>query len=177
MARALADFTAKTYSARLLAFHAFSSSGIIQAFLALLAGLYAGTTLTNYFYGVQAWHLIHGLNWDMVEATTQTMLRATKRLTLHSLQRKKRAPVTEDIIRKVWQRLELEQGMHTAIFVCLTVAFYACTRLGELTVPALNRFNPALHVQVSNLREATDQNGLMQQMLHVPRTKTTPNGE
>ncbi|EIN03869.1 hypothetical protein PUNSTDRAFT_21934, partial [Punctularia strigosozonata HHB-11173 SS5] len=133
MASALADSTTKTYGAGLLAFHAFcderrlseaqrapASADVMQAFLASLAGMYAGTTLTNYFYGVRAWHLIHGLSWDMNEAATQTMFRAIERLAPASSRRKKRAPVTEEVISKIRQRLDTGQAMHAAVFACLT---------------------------------------------------------
>ncbi|EIN04802.1 hypothetical protein PUNSTDRAFT_138002 [Punctularia strigosozonata HHB-11173 SS5] len=202
MAQALAPSTAETYGAGLVAFHAFcderqiaeeqrtpASATLMLAFLAALAGLYAGSTVANYFYGVRAWHLIHGVTWNMDDAAMQSMLKATVKLTPAASKRKKREPYTEDIIRAIRQQLALDQGFdaavyacltvafYAAVYACLTVAFYACARVGELTVRNRSSFEPGIHAKRTDLGLAEDRNGLRQQTLQLPRTKCAVGGE
>ncbi|EIN03361.1 hypothetical protein PUNSTDRAFT_139623 [Punctularia strigosozonata HHB-11173 SS5] len=172
MAQALAPSTAETYGAGLVAFHAFcderriaeeqrtpASATLMLAFLAALAGLYAGSTVANYFYGVRAWHLIHGVTWNMDDAAMQSILKAT------------------DIIRAIRQQLALDQGFDAAVYACLTVAFYACARVSELTVRNRSSFEPGIHAKHTDLGLAEDRNGLWQQTLQLPRTKCAIGGE
>ncbi|EIN05429.1 hypothetical protein PUNSTDRAFT_23650, partial [Punctularia strigosozonata HHB-11173 SS5] len=190
MAQALAPSTAETYGAGLVAFHAFcderqlaedqrapASATLMLAFLAALAGIYAGSTIVNYFYGVRAWHLIHGVAWDMDDAAMQSMLRASVRLTPAASKRKKREPYTIDIICAIREQLDLQQGYDAAVYACLTVAFYACARVGELTVPNRKDYKPTAHPRRSDLGSAEDRNMLRQQTLNLPRTKCSHNGE
>ncbi|EIN10439.1 hypothetical protein PUNSTDRAFT_28409, partial [Punctularia strigosozonata HHB-11173 SS5] len=190
MAQALAPSTAETYGAGLVAFHAFcderriaeeqrtpASATLMLAFSAALAGLYAGSTVANYFYGVRAWHLIHGVVWDMDDAAMQSMLKATVKLTPAASKRKKREPYTEDLIRAIRQQLAVDQGLDAAVYACLTMAFYACARVGELTVRNRSSFEPGTHAKRADLGLAEDRNGLQQQTLQLPRTKCAVGGE
>jgi hypothetical protein len=38
-----------------------TSQPIMAAFIASMAGAYSGSTISNYVYGVRAWHTLHWL--------------------------------------------------------------------------------------------------------------------
>jgi hypothetical protein len=74
--RAYAESTAGTYGTGLLVFHVFCDQKdipeaqhtpanhlLLSSFIATLAGAYSGKTITNYLYGIHAWHTIHGVPW------------------------------------------------------------------------------------------------------------------
>ncbi|KAJ6514671.1 hypothetical protein DFH09DRAFT_829425, partial [Mycena vulgaris] len=76
MSHAWADGTLGTYGSGLLVFHCFchsrnipeaqrapASFDLLAAFLAAVAGSYAGPTLENYFSGARAWNMLHGVHW------------------------------------------------------------------------------------------------------------------
>jgi hypothetical protein len=65
-----------------------------------------------------------------------------------------------------------------SIDTCTALArFFAAARLGEFTVPNLGAFNGAVHVKPSDVRIELDRNGLRSTVFHIPKTKTSPNGE
>ncbi len=58
------------------------------------------------------------------------------------------------------------------------LGFYAAARLGELTVRRLDNFSPTLHVTpAANLSNTRNREGDQMTVLHVPRTKTSIEGE
>ena len=70
--------TKEVYGAGLLIYHVFCDSRnisdedripaspiLIISFIASCAGSYSGTTLANYIFAVRAWHILHGLPWNM----------------------------------------------------------------------------------------------------------------
>ena len=87
--------------------------------------------------------------------------------------RKKRAAITVDYLEKVHQQLSDTDPLDVAAFACLTSAFWATARLGELMVKNLSAFNPKLHVKRSDVSpETDDRNGLTMTTIHVPQTKS-----
>jgi hypothetical protein len=60
----------------------------MAAFVASLAGCYSGKTLSNYFYGVCAWHILHGITWSINEDEMEALLKAANNLTLATSKRK-----------------------------------------------------------------------------------------
>ncbi|OSX64396.1 hypothetical protein POSPLADRAFT_1118880, partial [Postia placenta MAD-698-R-SB12] len=36
---------------------------VVLAFLATVSGAYSGGTIRNYYYGLRAWHILHGCPW------------------------------------------------------------------------------------------------------------------
>lgn len=75
------------------------------------------------------------------------------------------------------QKLNLNDPIDAAVGSCLTTAFYSIARAGEFTVPNLTSFDPAAHVKRSDIRHEKDRNGLDTTVFHLPRTKTSHNGE
>ncbi|KAJ7772280.1 hypothetical protein B0H16DRAFT_1235027, partial [Mycena metata] len=185
-----ADGTLETYGSGLLLYHCFcdsrnvpeparapASQELLAAFLAAAVGSYAGKTLENYLSAVRAWHILHGVPWKPDKSECDALLRAAAALQPKSSQKKKRQPYTLDTINVLLSHLDLEVPLDAAAASCLTTGYFSCARLGELTVKTLGSFNPAMHVKPSDVREETDQNGLLMTVLRVPVTKSSPTGE
>ena len=190
MVRAWRDSTLKSYGSGLLIFHVFCDERgipeaerapappiVIHAFISALAGGYSGDTISNYMYGIRAWHIIHGVNWHMSENELKALLEAAGKMTPPSSVRKKRKPCTPEFIRTVRGQLNLSLPLHAAVYACLTTTFYAAARLGEFTVPSLSTFDPMLHVKRSDIRTESDRNGLKSTVFHLPHTKVSSSGE
>ncbi|KAJ6472275.1 hypothetical protein DFH09DRAFT_954068 [Mycena vulgaris] len=190
MSHAWADGTLETYGSGLLVFHCFCDSrnvaealrapatpDLLAMFLAAAAGSYAGKTLENYFSGVRAWHVLHGIEWGPNNAECEALLRAAAALQPKSSQRKKRRPYTVDLIITLLSHLDPEEPLDAAVGSCLTTGFYSCARVGELTVKTLQSFDPTRHVKPSDVREETDPKGLAMTVLGVPVTKSNASGE
>ncbi|XP_006461561.1 hypothetical protein AGABI2DRAFT_58702, partial [Agaricus bisporus var. bisporus H97] len=184
------ESTLNTYGSGLLVFHVFcdakqipeshrtpSPSTLLSSFTAALAGSYSATAISNYLAGLRAWHILNRLEWHTNAAELNVLLRAAAKTAPSTTKRPKRTPFTLDTISKIHAHLNLDNPLHRATFACLTTAFYATARLGELTVPNLSSFDPTLHPSRSCLETVTDRNGEETTILHLPRTKTSKTGE
>ena len=60
--------------------HAPASNELIATFISNLAGMYAGSTVTNYLSGIHAWDAIHGLPWSFNSGEIKALLKAAKLL-------------------------------------------------------------------------------------------------
>ncbi|PPR02753.1 hypothetical protein CVT26_009464 [Gymnopilus dilepis] len=176
--------TREGYGSGLLVFHVFcdqksvpeeqrapASKVLIMSFIATIAGAYSGKTISNYVQGVRAWHILHGVPWEMEEAEVSTLLTAAEKATPARSRRKKRTPYTPDFMVAIRSRLQLDDPLHAAVYACLTTTFYAAARVKEFTVPRLNAFNPEKHVKPSDVRIETDRNGFKSTVFHIPSTK------
>ena len=54
---------------------------LVIAFMLSCAGSYAGSTLANYIFAIQAWHILHGLSWGMDDLQVKATLMDTTVLT------------------------------------------------------------------------------------------------
>jgi hypothetical protein len=190
MVHAWEEDTRETYGSGLLAFHVFCDSSntpeterapasqpLLSAFVASLAASYAGKTISSYLYGVQAWHILHGISWQANKAEMDTMLRAAEKLTPAVSKRKKRRPYTPDYMTALRHHLDLDAPLDAAVFACLTTCFYASARLGEFTVRKLEGFDCTRSITRGHLTNGQDRNGLEVTVLHIPITKASINGE
>ncbi|KAG2153402.1 hypothetical protein DEU56DRAFT_720955, partial [Suillus clintonianus] len=182
--------TRETYGSGLLVYHVFCDErGITEdqrcpappllllAFISACAGVYAGTTLENYFYAVRAWHLVHGMPWSGNQAEHSLALTGAARLAPPTSKRPKRAPFTIQLISALHSVMDLSQPLAAAVFACLTTSFFTLARTGEFTVPSLTSFDPHVHVKISDIRRNEDRNGFKVVVFGLPRTKTSPTGE
>ena len=190
MAHAWTESTRETYGTGLLMYHVFcdkksipepqrapAGSILLQSFIASMAGSYSGAAISNYIWGIRAWHILHGIPWKLNDVEMDTLLQAAIKITPESSKRKKHHPYTIEFITKLRQKLNLDNPLDTAVFACLTTCFYATARLGEFTMKRLTDFNPAHHVKRSDLSKVQDRNGLPVVNLHIPRTKSSASGE
>ena len=99
--------TRDTYGAGLLVYHIFCDSHhiseedrspasliLIIVFISSCAGSYAGRTLANYVFAVQAWHILHRLAWNMDDSQVKAALTGAAILAPLMSRCPKRAPVT-----------------------------------------------------------------------------------
>ena len=181
------DSTLATYGSGLLNYHVFcdqkgipeeerapASPTLIGAFIASVAGTYSGSTIDNYVYGIRAWHILHGVKWQMETAELEAPLWAAAKSTPPTSKRKKRVPYTPDFILAIQGQLELDKPHDAAVFSCLTTAFYSAGHLGEFTVPNLGAFKRDRHIKPSNVRTELDRNGLSSTVFHIHKTKASP---
>jgi len=113
---------------------------VAAAFVSTLAGAYWWKMIRNYLYGIRAWHIFHGVKWEMNEPEMEALLKAAKKATPKSLKQKKRAPYTLPFILAIQAQLNLNNPFEAAVYACLTTIFYTCTRVGKFTVPTLTAF-------------------------------------
>ena len=78
------------------------------------------------------------------------------------------------LLLTVGEKLDLCLPFNAAVYTCLSVSFYSVARVGEVTVPQLNAFDPTKHVMPANLRMSSNQDGAEVAMLHIPHTKAAP---
>ncbi|KAN0086068.1 hypothetical protein V8E55_007202, partial [Tylopilus felleus] len=67
--------------------------------------------------------------------------------------------------------------LHAAVFTCLTTAFFTTACTGELTVKNLCSFDPTLHIKPCNVSTEQDHQGNIVTNFHLPRTKSSAQGE
>ena len=184
MANAWSQSTHKAYSSGLLVWHVHCDKRsvpeslcapahhcYIASFIASLAGLYSGSTITNYLYGLRAWHLLHNVEWKLNTLEMEALLKGAVKLALDSSKWKPRQPYTPDFISKVGEQLNHTLPLDASVYACLMNSFYSIVRIGELTVPRLNSFDPTKHVTLANLHTESNQNGMEVTVLHIPHTK------
>lgn len=184
------ESTLRVYGGGLLHFHAFCdrldlsesqrtpcSRDLLASFVTAMAGSYAASTISNYVAGLQAWHSIHRLPWNVDKCELTLLLRAADRLAPPSSVKPQRLPYMVDHMTALRAELSLSDPLDAAIWACLTTAFYSCARLGEFTVPSLTTFNPHVHITPNGVREDSDRTGNKVFVFHLPKTKTAPHGQ
>ena len=113
----------------------------------------------------------------MNEPEMEALLKAAEKATPKSLKRKKRAPYTLPFILAIRAQLNLNNPFEAAVYACLTTIFYACTRVGEFTVPTLTAFKADSHIKPSDVTSERDRNGLESTAFQLPWTKTSVHGK
>ncbi|PPQ82205.1 hypothetical protein CVT24_012854 [Panaeolus cyanescens] len=182
--------TKRTYGAGLLLFHSFCDrksppipeasrapigAPLLLDFLTACAGVYAGTTVKNYAYGLKAWHTVHALAWTISDDQLNAALSAAEKMTPSVLRRPERAPVTVVYLTQLAPHFDMTVPLDCAVFACLTTVFWSLSRLGEFVVPAVKSFDPGVHVKVRDMqRGAVSRLNLCVTTFHLPSTKTAP---
>ncbi|KIJ05117.1 hypothetical protein PAXINDRAFT_21600 [Paxillus involutus ATCC 200175] len=185
-----AESTKELYGTGLLVFHVYCdihdvpdaqwapiSRNLLAAFLASCAGALSGSTISNYAAALRAWHVLHGLTWSINELEYKALLEGATRLAPTSSKRPKRSPFTAAILENFKEAMNLEDPRDAAIFACLVSSFYCIARLGEFTVPAISRFDPAKHISRAGLIVTRNHNNLPVMKFSIPSTKTSSDGE
>lgn len=179
--------TLEVYGSGLLVFHVFcdqkqipeeqrapASPLLIASFISTIAGAYSGSTIANYLYGVRAWHILHGVRWQMNPAEVETLLKGAEKAAPPLSKRKKRRPYTKDFMCAILRHLDVSTPLHAAVYACLTTTFWATARVGEFTVKNLTDFKATKHVKPSDVSTSTDMNGYETTEFFIPSTKAEP---
>ena len=178
--------TQATYGAGLLAFHVFCDkkgvaenlrapvdSLILKSFVSTLAGIYSATAIANYVSAVRAWHIVHGVAWNIGGPEMDSIIKGAKTMAPRSSTKDKRDPMTVKYIEKLRPHFSDTDHLDAAVFACLTSAFWSTARLGELTVKNLSAFDPEIHVKRSDIGESVDRKGLKTTTIFIPETKAS----
>ena len=130
--------TREGYGAGLLVYHIFcnlcniveddrapTSPLLIIAFISSCTGAYAGSTLVNYVFTVQAWHILHGLTWSMDDTQVKAALTGAAILAPPTSKRPKRAPITVGLMECIFGRLDLTDPLDVAVAGCFSIQLHA----------------------------------------------------
>jgi len=98
---------------------------ILQAFISTMAGAFSHTTISNYMYGIQAWHIHHSIPWNAPLIDLHTLLNAMRHLVPISSTRPRHEPYMVATIVSLHAHLDLSSPANATIFTCLMMAFYS----------------------------------------------------
>lgn len=185
LGEAYAPQTRSTYETGLFAFHLFCDhkniseehrapvdQTVLASFTSTLVGTYGGNTIRNYVCGIRAWHIIHGIKWDVNNNEMEILLKAGQKLSPKEARRKTKEPWTMDYLTTICQSLKWDKPKDAAVLACLKMAFWGTARLGKITVKTPKSFNPDTHIKISDVcYSVLDQNKLEVTAIFIPWTK------
>jgi len=184
------ESTKELYGTGLLIFHVYCdihgvpehhralvTSHIFAAFMSSCTGAYSGSAISNYAAAVQAWHLLHGMEWRVNETEYKALLEGATRLAPSSSKRSKQAPFSLEILEIFHSLMDHNNPCNAAIFACIVCTFFCIARLGEFTVPAISKFDPAKHITRAGLSFTQNHQGLPVIKFALPTTKMSTVGE
>jgi hypothetical protein len=135
--------TRDTYGAGLLVYHVFcdlrgipegerspASPILIIAFISSCAGSYAGGTLASYVFAIRAWHILHGLAWSMDDLQVKAALVGAAVLAPPTSKRPKRAPVTVEMMERIFRKLNLQSSRRSRCKLFLNHLLFSFTHWG-----------------------------------------------
>ena len=154
-----------------------ASQLLIMSFISTLAATYSGSAISNYVYGVRAWHLLHSVPWKISKPELEVLLKAAEKLTPSPSRRKKQHPYTINFMLAVRNNMDLSTPLGASAFACLATCFFTTGHIGEFTIQRLDGFNPKFHVSKNQLSYDQNQEGQQVTVLHLPCTKASPQGE
>lgn len=185
LALGFSEGTLQTYGSALLTFHVFcdsrsiaevlrapASRALISLFISSLAGLYSASAISNYVAGLRAWHTINRLDWYANDREVETLIRGATNAA--PPRRPSRPPFTLDLLRTVLSHFSTSLPLDCAVAAALTTAFWTSARLGEIVIPAAGAFRADTHLKPSDVRNTADGKGNDITVLHVPKTKCSP---
>ena len=86
--------------------------------------------------------------------------------------KKEKTPWTPDYLAQICKALNAKDPKDAAIQACLTTVFWGTARLGEVTIPNLDGFDPQIHVKVSDIKfNQRDRHNYEQTSFFIPWTK------
>ena len=102
-----------------------ASHVLLLSFVSTLAAAYSGSAISNYLYGIRAWHILHGIPWRLEKPEMDTILKAAEKLTPPSSRQKKWRPYTINFMLAIRQHLDLQKPLNASVYTCLTTCFFA----------------------------------------------------
>ena len=145
--------TKEVYGTGLLVYHVFYDSQkvpkeergpaspiLVIAFISSCAGSYVGNILANYVFAIQAWHILHGLPWNMDDLQVKVALTGVTALALLTSKHLKRALVTIELMECIFCMLDLSNPLDVAVASCFTMTFYLVLHTGEWSQTACQTF-------------------------------------
>ncbi|KAJ7466051.1 hypothetical protein FB451DRAFT_1402456 [Mycena latifolia] len=178
--------THSNYAAGLLRFHQFcdlheiserarmpASHTLLAAFISQHVGSVGGGTVKSWMSGIKAWHDINGVPWEGEDRWVE-LARRTANKQGSTFKRAQRGPVTIQHMIALRASLNLTLPFDAAVWALATAAFWGCRRLGELTVPSFEKFDPKFHaIKSATARHITPTPDTSATTIPLPWTKST----
>ena len=127
--------------------------------------------------GVAAWHVVNGAPWEGDDTFVSKVRQGSQRLTPLMSKWEQCPPVTLEHLMALQNSLDMNDTFDSAVWVVALICFWACCRLGELTVDSVNLFDPQRHVSRSasfHFRNNVQGDKVIESLhLHLPWTKST----
>lgn len=179
-----------TYGSGLLTYHVFcnshripnilrapASTTLLSALIASAASTCSGKTLASYLYAVHAWHIIHGVQWNIKRGKMKAMLKAAMALAPALPKWAPWEPYTVNRIAILLENINHTQPLGAVAAACYTTAFWRVACVGEHTLPNLQSFKAAHHVKPSDVQHASNHMGFAATAIFISETKSNPGGE
>ncbi|KAJ7724438.1 hypothetical protein DFH07DRAFT_1003728 [Mycena maculata] len=123
--------------------------------------------------GIKAWHDLNRAPW-LGENRWVELARRTANKEGTAFKCDQRGPVTIEHMLALRAALNLNDPFNAAVWSLTTAAFWGYRRLGELTIPSLNKFDPKYHVSRAALhRHITPSPSTSATTIPLPWTKST----
>ncbi|KAJ3974116.1 hypothetical protein EV361DRAFT_794934 [Lentinula raphanica] len=183
----LADSTKTSYGAGILRFNQFcdlmgveenlrmpADETLLIGFVGHYMGSKSGSCIRSWLSAIQAWHTLAGAPWPS-DSKLLKLARKGARIAGTKFKRAQRNPITLAHLLALYSSIDFSNSFHSAIWAVACVAFWGCRRLGELTIPSQNGFNPKYHASRSTEFKITrnSDNTLRSISFHIPWTKST----
>ncbi|KAF7319948.1 hypothetical protein MKEN_00778600 [Mycena kentingensis (nom. inval.)] len=150
-----------------------ASNILLSAFISHHVGTVSGEAVKNWLSGLKAWHDTNGAPWNGGERWVQLARRTANKLG-SGFKRDQRGPVTLEHLQALRTALDLNKPFDAAVWAAATSAFWGCRRLGEVTVPSAQKFDPKYHVTrnatIQRVNPNSDESGTS---IRIPWTKST----
>ncbi|KAF8320639.1 hypothetical protein F5887DRAFT_904923, partial [Amanita rubescens] len=147
-----------------------ASEMLLALFAASLVGRIAGATISAKVSAVKAWHIQHNQPWRG-NILLQHVLKGAANATPETSKQDRRQPITIDMLKELFNDLDLAGHLDTAVFAVATMAFYGQLRLGEICSDreVYNTFNCKTLPNFSHLKPPHTPAG--SRMMRIPWTK------
>ncbi|THU92467.1 hypothetical protein K435DRAFT_603684, partial [Dendrothele bispora CBS 962.96] len=177
--------TKETYAAGLLRFHQYcdhfrisedlrmpADKTLVAGFIGFYMGKVSGSTVNNWLSGLKLWHDLKGAPWCSDEHWIQMARRSAHKEGAH-LKRPLRSPVTYRHLLILRRYLDFSILFHCAVWAVAVITFFACRRLGELTIPSHSKFDIKFHASRATKFKIWTEDGVTCMSFWIPWTKST----
>jgi hypothetical protein len=152
-----------------------ASSSLLAMFLVeSSAGNVSHDCSRNWMSGLHFWHNLHGAPWFGNSDQVHSISKGVKKLVPDSCKHPLRAPVTMKHIYALRKHLSTSNSRDIAILALAETTFWGTCRLGETSIPSMNKFDPAYHVtKGTRIESKLTHDGIPYITIHIPWSKTT----
>ncbi|KAJ3964946.1 hypothetical protein EV361DRAFT_811448 [Lentinula raphanica] len=151
-----------------------ASDQLVIGFIGFWMGRVSGGTIKTWLSGIRGWHDFHEAAWPFDSRRIRFARQGAYTAGSHH-RRARRNPISIQHMLALYSGLDHSIPYHCAIWAVACIAFWGCRRLGELTIPSQNGFNPKLHVARNTpITRSTYADGSPRAIsFNIPWTKTT----
>ena len=150
-----------------------ASETLILRFIAFISATVSHQSVPVYLAAVKSLHVMAGFEDPPINSPrVQLMVRSMAQFAPPPSQAK---PISFHMLASMGSFLSSTWDDNTQ-WVGMTLAFFACLRAGEFTVPSPNNYDPRSLVRVQDLKFVTTAQGIPALVLVIKRTKTAPQG-